>query len=40
MPLRVAWYGLGLHPAEQEEASGEREVWESLLRLLPLRPAT
>ena len=29
---------LGILPEELEEVSGEREVWVSLLRQLPLRP--
>ncbi|KAK3564674.1 hypothetical protein QTP86_024821 [Hemibagrus guttatus] len=32
---RLAWERLGVPPEELEEVSGEREVWASLLRLLP-----
>ncbi|KAK3553774.1 hypothetical protein QTP70_009300 [Hemibagrus guttatus] len=32
---RLAWECLGVPPEELEEVSGEREVWASLLRLLP-----
>ncbi len=35
---RLAWERLGVPPEELEEVSREREVWESLLRLLPPRP--
>ncbi|XP_058616632.1 uncharacterized protein LOC131530397 [Onychostoma macrolepis] len=35
---RLAWESLGVPPEEQEEVSGEREVWASLLRMLPPRP--
>ncbi len=35
---RLAWERLGVPPEELEEVSREREVWASLLRLLPLRP--
>ncbi|XP_061592834.1 uncharacterized protein LOC133457505 [Cololabis saira] len=35
---RLAWERLGLPPEELEEVSGVREVWASLLRLLPPRP--
>ena len=35
---RLAWERLGVPPEELEEVSGEREVWGSLLRLLPPRP--
>ncbi|KAK3556755.1 hypothetical protein QTP70_016699 [Hemibagrus guttatus] len=31
----LAWERLGVPPEELEEVSGEREVWASLLRLLP-----
>ncbi|KAK3542716.1 hypothetical protein QTP70_000099 [Hemibagrus guttatus] len=37
---RLAWERLGFPPDELEEVSGEREVWASLLRLLPLRPGS
>ncbi|KAK3535605.1 hypothetical protein QTP70_017246, partial [Hemibagrus guttatus] len=32
---RLAWERLGVPPEELEEVSGEREVWASLIRLLP-----
>lgn len=35
---RLAWERLGIPPEELEEVSREREVWASLLRLLPPRP--
>ncbi|KAJ0002535.1 hypothetical protein NQD34_007684 [Periophthalmus magnuspinnatus] len=35
---RLAWERLGVPPEELEDVSGVREVWESLLRLLPPRP--
>ncbi len=35
---RLAWERLGVLLEELEEVSGEREVWASLLRLLPPRP--
>ncbi|KAI3355109.1 hypothetical protein L3Q82_017979 [Scortum barcoo] len=35
---RLAWERLGFPPEELEEVSGVREVWASLLRLLPPRP--
>ncbi|TWW74429.1 hypothetical protein D4764_14G0004320 [Takifugu flavidus] len=35
---RLAWERLGTPPDELEEVAGEREVWASLLRLLPLQP--
>ncbi|XP_056625668.1 uncharacterized protein LOC130437983 [Triplophysa dalaica] len=35
---RLAWERLGVPPVELEEVSREREVWASLLRLLPPRP--
>ncbi|KAI3375367.1 hypothetical protein L3Q82_021856, partial [Scortum barcoo] len=35
---RLAWERLGIPPEELEEVSGVREVWASLLRLLPPRP--
>ncbi|KAK3550607.1 hypothetical protein QTP70_000697 [Hemibagrus guttatus] len=37
---RLAWERLGVSPEELEEVSGEREVWASLLRLLPPRPGS
>ncbi|KAK3537233.1 hypothetical protein QTP70_003994 [Hemibagrus guttatus] len=37
---RLAWERLGGPPEELEEVSGEREVWASLLRLLPPRPGS
>ncbi|KAK3574348.1 hypothetical protein QTP86_005151 [Hemibagrus guttatus] len=33
---QLAWERLGVPPEELEKVSGEREVWASLLRLLPL----
>ncbi|KAK3514313.1 hypothetical protein QTP70_013799 [Hemibagrus guttatus] len=38
--FQLAWERLGVPPEELEEVSGEREVWASLLRLLPLRPGS
>ncbi|KAI3363541.1 hypothetical protein L3Q82_012143 [Scortum barcoo] len=35
---RLAWERLGIPLEELEEVSGVREVWASLLRLLPPRP--
>ncbi|TWW80691.1 hypothetical protein D4764_01G0005060 [Takifugu flavidus] len=35
---RLAWERLGIPLDELEEVAGEREVWASLLRLLPPRP--
>ncbi|TWW55291.1 hypothetical protein D4764_09G0003400 [Takifugu flavidus] len=35
---QLAWERLGIPPDEVEEVAGEREVWASLLRLLPPRP--
>ncbi|TWW73458.1 hypothetical protein D4764_15G0008520 [Takifugu flavidus] len=35
---RLAWERLGIPPDEMEEVAGEREVWASLLRLLPRDP--
>uniref|UniRef100_A0A3B5Q8Y2 Reverse transcriptase domain-containing protein n=1 Tax=Xiphophorus maculatus TaxID=8083 RepID=A0A3B5Q8Y2_XIPMA len=35
---RLAWERLGIPPEELEEVAGEREVWASLLKLLPPRP--
>ncbi|TWW62282.1 hypothetical protein D4764_04G0009290 [Takifugu flavidus] len=35
---RLAWERLGMPPDELEEVAGEREIWASLLRLLPPRP--
>ncbi|KAK0132400.1 Craniofacial development protein 2 [Merluccius polli] len=34
----LAWERLGIPQEELDEVAGEREVWASLLRLLPLRP--
>ena len=34
---RLAWECLGILPEELEEVSGEREIWMSLLRQLPLQ---
>ncbi|KAK3538466.1 hypothetical protein QTP86_003694 [Hemibagrus guttatus] len=36
----LTWKRLGIPPEELEEVSGEREVWASLLRLLPWRPGS
>ncbi|KAK3524458.1 hypothetical protein QTP70_029309 [Hemibagrus guttatus] len=38
--FRLAWERLGVPPEELEEVSGDREVWASLLRLLPPRPGS
>ncbi|KAI3377170.1 hypothetical protein L3Q82_009082 [Scortum barcoo] len=38
MSLELAWERLGIPLEELEEVSGVREVWASLLRLLPPRP--
>ena len=35
---RLAWEHLGIPREELDEVAGEREVWASLLRLLPPRP--
>ncbi|TWW77475.1 hypothetical protein D4764_12G0008650 [Takifugu flavidus] len=35
---RLVWERLGIPSDELEEVAGEREVWASLLRLLPPRP--
>ncbi|XP_062296309.1 uncharacterized protein LOC134000829 [Scomber scombrus] len=35
---RLAWERLGIPREELDEVAGEREVWVSLLRLLPPRP--
>ncbi|TWW64246.1 hypothetical protein D4764_03G0012540 [Takifugu flavidus] len=35
---RLVWERLGIPPDELGEVAGEREVWASLLRLLPPRP--
>ena len=35
---RLAWERLGIPQEELDEVAGEREVWASLLRLLPPRP--
>ncbi|KAK3520218.1 hypothetical protein QTP70_019360 [Hemibagrus guttatus] len=37
--FRLAWERLGVPPEELEEVAREREVWASLLRLLPRDPA-
>ncbi|KAK3512527.1 hypothetical protein QTP70_015639 [Hemibagrus guttatus] len=37
---RLAWERLGVPKEKLEEVSGEREVWASLLRLLPPRPGS
>ena len=36
--LRLAWERLGVPREELDKVAGEREVWASLLRLLPPRP--
>ncbi|KAK3557834.1 hypothetical protein QTP86_003172 [Hemibagrus guttatus] len=38
--FRLAWERLGIPPEELEEVAREREVWASLLRLLPPRPGS
>ncbi|KAK3536643.1 hypothetical protein QTP86_015444, partial [Hemibagrus guttatus] len=38
--FRLAWECLGVPPEELEEVAREREVWASLLRLLPPRPSS
>ncbi|TWW77341.1 hypothetical protein D4764_12G0007310 [Takifugu flavidus] len=35
---RLVWECLGIPPDELEEVAGDREVWASLLGLLPPRP--
>ena len=35
---RLAWEHLGVPPEELEEVAGVRDVWVSLLKLLPPRP--
>jgi len=35
---QLAWERLRIPPEELEEVAGEREVWASLLKLLPPRP--
>ena len=35
---QLAWERLGVPPEELEEVSGDRDVWVSLLKLLPPRP--
>ncbi|KAK3555124.1 hypothetical protein QTP86_010013 [Hemibagrus guttatus] len=37
---RLTWEHLGIPPEEPEEVSREREVWASLLRLLPPQPGS
>ncbi|KAK3558103.1 hypothetical protein QTP86_009892 [Hemibagrus guttatus] len=37
---QLAWERLGIPLEELEEVSGEREVWASLLRMLPPRPGS
>ncbi|KAK3548138.1 hypothetical protein QTP70_004870 [Hemibagrus guttatus] len=37
---QLAWARLWVPPEELEDVSGEREVWASLLRLLPPRPGS
>lgn len=36
--MSQAWYCLRILPEDLVEVSAEREIWASLLRLLPLRP--
>ncbi|KAK3551381.1 hypothetical protein QTP70_016644 [Hemibagrus guttatus] len=38
--FRLAWERLGVPPEELEEVAREKEVWASLLRLLPPRPGS
>ncbi|KAK3551056.1 hypothetical protein QTP70_011498 [Hemibagrus guttatus] len=38
--FRLAWECLGVPPEELEEVAREREVWASLLRLLPPQPSS
>ncbi|KAK3516271.1 hypothetical protein QTP70_007251 [Hemibagrus guttatus] len=38
--FRLAWERLGVPPEELEEVARERDVWASLLRLLPPRPGS
>jgi len=33
--FRLAWECLGVPPEELEEVAGDRDVWASLLKLLP-----
>ena len=35
---RLAWERIGVPPEELEEVAGDRDVWVSLLKLLPPRP--
>ena len=35
---RLAWERLGIPQEELDQVAGEREVWASLIRLLPPRP--
>lgn len=35
---QVVWKHIGILSEEQDEVSGEREIWASLLRLLPRDP--
>jgi len=37
---RLAWERVGVPPEELEEVAGDRDVWVSLLKLLPPRPDT
>ncbi|KAK3514658.1 hypothetical protein QTP70_021570 [Hemibagrus guttatus] len=37
---RLTWERLGIPPEELEEVPGKREVWTSLLRLLPPQPGS
>lgn len=36
--ISLSWNPFGVPMEELEEVAGEREVWESLLRLLTLQP--
>uniref|UniRef100_A0A3Q2C738 WH1 domain-containing protein n=1 Tax=Cyprinodon variegatus TaxID=28743 RepID=A0A3Q2C738_CYPVA len=35
---QLAWERLGIAPEELDQVAGERDVWASLLKLLPPRP--
>ena len=36
--MSLTWERLGVPPEELEEVAGDRDVWVSLLKLLPPRP--
>ena len=36
--MSLGWERLGVPPEELEEVAGDRDVWVSLLKLLPPRP--